>query len=317
MVAQRIGFDGRVVVVTGAGNGLGRAYALELGRRGAQVVVNDLGTDLEGIGRSSAAADAVVAEIRAAGGTAVASYDTVATPEGGAAIVRTALDAFGKVDAVIHNAGIQRHLPFEQVHWEQLDAVLDTNLKAAFYVTQPAYRVMKAQGYGRFLFTSSSSGLIGNIERASYGAAKAGAFGLMNVIAIEGAQHGILANALMPNAATRMAANAPGDALAAMRRVLGDRADAMTPEFVAPLAVYLVSERCTATRRVYSACVGRYSRVFIGMCDGWLAPSGAPPSVEEIEERFGTIGDMERFSVPETQFEEFDRAARMDRGEIG
>jgi NAD(P)-dependent dehydrogenase (short-subunit alcohol dehydrogenase family) len=231
-----IGFDGRVAIVTGAGGGLGRTYALELARRGAQVVVNDLGGGMDGRGGGSSMADAVVKEIAEAGGQAVASYDSVATAQGGEAIVETAVDRFGKVDIVINNAGILRDKTFVKLAAEDLESVIDVHLKGAFFVTQPAFRSMKENGYGRLLFTSSTSGLLGNFGQTNYGAAKAGLLGLSNVLALEGAKYGIKSNVIAPTARTRLTED-----------LLGPMAERLAPECVTPLALYLVSEACEVT----------------------------------------------------------------------
>ena len=201
---SEISFRDRVAVVTGAGGGLGRTYALELAKRGASVVVNDLGGAADGTGAASSAADNVVKEITEAGGVAVANYDSVATPEGGAAIIQTALDNFSKVDVVINNAGILRDKSFSKLSPEELEIVIDVHLKGAFFVSQPAFRVMKEQGYGRFLFTASAAGVFGNFGQSNYGAAKMGLVGLMNVLAVEGAKNNIKANTIMPIANTRL-----------------------------------------------------------------------------------------------------------------
>jgi NAD(P)-dependent dehydrogenase (short-subunit alcohol dehydrogenase family) len=282
-----ISFDGRVVIVTGAGHGLGKTYALELAKRGAAVVVNDLGGARDGTGASSSAADEVVEEIKAAGGDAAASYDSVATPEGGAAIVTTAIDKFGKIDVVINNAGILRDKSFANLEWADLDAVLDVHLKGAFYVTQPAFRVMKDQGYGRLVFTSSNAGMFGNFGQTNYGAAKTGLTGFSNVLAIEGAKYGIKSNVVMPVARTRMT-----------EELLGPAADLLDPELVTPLVVYLASEACEVTHEVFSAAAGRYSRVFIGLTDGWFAGKGNKPSAEEIAKHWDDIENRDGYIVP-------------------
>ena len=192
-----VSFENRVAVITGAGGGLGKTYALELAKRGAKVVVNDLGGGADGTG-SSPMADAVVEEIKAAGGEAVANYDSVATPEGGEAIIKTALDSFGRIDVVVNNAGILRDKSFTKLPPEDLAIVLDVHLKGAFFVSQPAFRAMKEQKYGRFVFTASAAGIFGNFGQANYGAAKMGLVGLSNVLALEGKKSNIKSNVIAP-----------------------------------------------------------------------------------------------------------------------
>ncbi len=279
-------FDGRVAIVTGAGGGLGRAYALELARRGARVVVNDLGGAVDGTGGEHSAADRVVAEIEALGGEAVASYDSVATPEGGAAITETALDAFGTVDIVINNAGILRDKSFANLDPADLDAVLDVHLKGAFFVTQPAFRVMKEKGYGRLVFTSSNAGILGNFGQSNYGAAKAGLVGLSNVLAIEGAKYNIKSNVIAPIARTRMT-----------EELLGPLAELMDPEQVAAMVVYLASEECPFTHEIFSAGGGRYARFFIGATPGWFAGAGVVPTVEEVRDHLDEIRSTEGYEL--------------------
>ena len=197
-----IRFDGRVAVITGAGGGLGKTYALDLGRRGAKVVVNDLGGKSDGTGGGHSMADGVVDEIKSAGGEAIANYDSVSTPEGGEGIIRSAVEKFGRVDVVINNAGILRDKTFLKLTPDELGIVLDVHLKGAFYVSQPAFRVMKEKGYGRFVFTSSAAGIFGNFGQTNYGAAKMGLVGLMNVLAVEGAKYNIRCNTIAPTART-------------------------------------------------------------------------------------------------------------------
>jgi NAD(P)-dependent dehydrogenase (short-subunit alcohol dehydrogenase family) len=290
---SEISFDGRAAIITGAGGGLGRTYALELARRGAQVVVNDLGGSVNGVGGSDAAAQRVVDEIKAAGGDAVANYDSVSSPEGGESIVKTALDAFGKVDIVINNAGILRDKSFAKLSWEDLDAVLDVHLKGAFYVSQPAFKVMKENGYGRFVFTSSNSGVFGNFGQSNYGAAKMGLVGLSNVIAVEGAKAGILSNVLMPVAATRMTED-----------LLGDLVSVIKPELVTPMVTFLASEACTFTHEMFSAAGGRYARVFIGLAPGWYGGKDHAPTAEDVLDHLAQIENQDGYIVPTASSDE-------------
>ncbi len=288
-----ITFDGRVAIVTGAGGGLGRTYALELARRGAAVVVNDLGGSVNGAGGDDAAAQKVVDAIKAFGGQAAPSYDSVATPEGGAAIVKIAVDSFGGVDIVINNAGILRDKSFLKMEWSDLDLVLDVHLRGAFYVSQPAFAVMKEKGYGRFIFTSSNSGVFGNFGQANYGAAKAGLVGLSNVLAIEGAKNGITSNAIMPVAATRMT-----------EALLGAANEMLAADLVTPLVTYLASEACTVTHEVFSAAGGRYARVFTGLAPGWFAGKGANPTAEDVAANWEQIEAQEGYIVPTASSDE-------------
>jgi NAD(P)-dependent dehydrogenase (short-subunit alcohol dehydrogenase family) len=284
---SQIRFDGRVAVSTGAGGGLGRTYSLEIARRGGRVVVNDHGGKPDGSGGSHSMADQVVKEIVEAGGQAVASYDSVSTPQGGAAIVQTALDHFGRVDVVINNAGILRDKTFAKLTPEELEIVLDVHLKGAFYVTQPAFAVMKQNGYGRIVFTASAAGVLGNFGQTNYGAAKMGLVGLSNVLAIEGAKNDIKSNVITPIANTRLTQD-----------LLGPIAAKLAPEFVTPLVLYLVSEGCALTHEIFTVGGGRYARFFIGMNDGWVKSGGAPATVEEIAEHIGEIRDTTRYTIP-------------------
>lgn len=293
--ADDIRFDGRVAVVTGAGNGLGRGYALDLAARGAAVVVNDIGGGTDGRGTARGPADNVVDAIVARGGRAVASYDTVATRAGGQAIIDRAVDAFGRVDIVINNAGILRNALFESMTDDQIDSVLDTHVKALFYVSQPAYRLMMKQGYGRFIFTSSGAGMFGNGWQTNYGAAKAATTGLMQVLAIEGRRHGILANGIIPGAITRLNDDVDPELIAEAGRIAGPLLHRMTPDYVSPLVIYLASERCATTQTLYSAVGGRYALVFAGVTRGWMSPLDRPASAEEVAARLDDIEDMTHF----------------------
>ena len=241
------GVEGRVVVVTGAGGGLGRSHALLLGRSGARVVVNDLGTSLDGLGDETDAADVVVGEIVAVGGEAVASRDDVATEEGGAAVVERALESFGQIDAVVNNAGILRDRTFHKMSVTEWDAVLKVHLYGAFNVTRAAMPHFREQEYGRIVVTTSVTGLYGNFGQANYGAAKLGLVGLVNTLALEGRARNILANAVSPLARTRMSVD-----------ILDEEFD---PEFASVLVAYLVSEECTTSGEIIHAAAGRYTRV--------------------------------------------------------
>jgi NAD(P)-dependent dehydrogenase (short-subunit alcohol dehydrogenase family) len=282
-----ISFLDRVAIVTGAGGGLGRTYALELATRGAAVVVNDLGGSAAGVGSDASAAQKVVDEITAKGGSAVASHHSVSTPEGGQAIVQTALDNFGKVDIVINNAGILRDKTFAKLEHEDLDAVLEVHLKGAFHVSQPAFRVMKEHGYGRFVFTASNAGVFGNFGQTNYGAAKMGLVGLSNVLSLEGAKANIKSNVICPIARTRMT-----------EELLGPLAELVEPELVTPMVVYLASEACGYTHEVFSAGGGRYARVFVGLAPGWFAGKGVEVSAEDVATHIDDIRKQDGYIVP-------------------
>jgi len=298
-----ITFDGRVAVVTGGGGGLGREYALELGRRGARVVVNDLGGAVDGTGSSTAAADVVVDEIRGNGGEAVPNYDSVSTREGGAAVIQCALDNFGTVDVVINNAGILRDHSFANMTFDEIDAVIDVHLRGAFHVSQPAFVVMKEKGYGRFVHTTSASGLFGNFGQANYGAAKAGIMGLSNVLAIEGAKYNVKSNAVAPIARTRMTED-----------LLGPFADMVDPKQVMPMVVYLCSEANEYTHDIFTVGGGRYGRIFIGTNRGWLAGQGVVAEVEQVSEHIEEVRDISQFEVPLSNNEEIMLLAQMLAG---
>ncbi|OBB03493.1 short-chain dehydrogenase [Mycolicibacterium fortuitum] len=296
-----IDFNHQVAVVTGAGRGLGRVYALELARRGAAVVVNDLGGTMAGQGSDAVVADQVVEEITAAGGTAVASYDSVDTPEGGAAIVRTAVERFGRVDAVISNAGIFNSIPFDELTPEDWRRMLSVHLDGGFFLAQPAYRVMKNQGYGRFVFITSSAGMFGQHLEAHYAAAKSGLVGLTNVIALEGAPHGILANTVLPFGISRMVTETLGNP-----KALEDNGffKAIRPELVTPLVVYLASRDCGLSHQNFSACAGRFARVFTGLSDGWMASPDTEPTADDVAAHVSEITATEPFTIPGSIYDE-------------
>jgi NAD(P)-dependent dehydrogenase (short-subunit alcohol dehydrogenase family) len=314
---SELGFVGRVAVVTGAGNGLGRDYAINLARRGARVVVNDLGGSASGVGASVGPAEQVVKEIREAGGEAIASTDSVATREGGAAIIKAALDEWGNVDILISNAGFLRNNRFEDLTDEQIDPIIDVHLKAGFYVGQPAYRAMRAQGFGRMLFTGSASAMYGHAWQANYAAGKAAMLGLSNVIAIEGSAYGITSNVILPTAMSRLAGEMdqgfleiPEFAKSLQTADFSTSGGRIVSEFNTPLALYLVSESCTATHGVYSSNSGRYARVGICSGEGWVAPKGEEaPTIEDIAANFAQITALGEYSEPMTVLDEITAAA--------
>jgi len=281
----KVRFDGRVAIVTGAGAGLGRVYALELAKRGAKVVVNDLGGSRDGSGTgSSSAADRVVEEIRAAGGEAVASYDNVATPEGGERIVKTALDAFGRIDILINNAGILRDKSFVKMEPDNWKAVMDVHLSGAYNVTRPAFKVMRENGFGRIVMTTSAAGLYGNFGQTNYSAAKMALVGLMNTLRLEGKKYDIKINTVAPLAASRLTEDV-------MPPELFEKSK---PEFVAPMVVYLCSEECKESGAIFNSGMGYYNRAAIMTGPGIkLGEAGNPPTPEQISENWDKINLME------------------------
>ncbi|MEY2470709.1 MAG: hypothetical protein QOK28_38 [Actinomycetota bacterium] len=285
-----LSFDGKVAIITGAGGGLGRSHALELARRGAYVVVNDLGGAISGEGSSHTAAEAVVQEIKAAGGEAVANYDSVSTPEGGEAIVQTAIDAYGRVDIVINNAGILRDKSFHNMTPDLVDPVFDVHLKGAFNVTRPAYIRMREQGYGRIVNTSSPAGVFGNFGQTNYGAAKMGLVGFTRVLAVEGAKNNIKANAIAPVAKTRMTED-----------LLGPMADGLLPEHITPIVAWLSHEDCPVSGEVYSCGGGRVARIFIAVGPGYVNKS---LTLEDVRDNFEQIRSEADYIVPANLGEE-------------
>ncbi len=279
-----IRYNGRVAIVTGAGTGIGREYALELARRGAAVVVNDLGGARDGSGESETAADAVVTEIQNAGGSAVANYDTVATMKGGENIVKTAVDAFGGVDILVNNAGILRDRSFLKMSEAEWDAVIGVHLKGAFCVTQPATRIMKDNNYGRIIFTSSTSGLFGNFGQTNYGAAKLGLFGIMNTLKLETGKYNIKINTIAPTAYSRMTEDI-------MDASIGKK---MKPIFNVPLVLYLCSDENEESGNTYVMGAGWYARTAIVCSPGaCLGDTKRDISVEEIRDNFSRINNLD------------------------
>jgi NAD(P)-dependent dehydrogenase (short-subunit alcohol dehydrogenase family) len=285
-----IGFDGKVAIVTGAGGGLGRQHALLLASRGARVVVNDLGGSVAGEGADKGPAEKVAQEIRDAGGEAVSDGNSVSIPEGGEAIVQTAVDTFGQIDIVVNNAGILRDKTFHNLTPDQLEPVLDVHLKGAFYVTKPAWVRMREQGYGRVISTTSQSGVLGNFGQSNYGAAKMGLVGFTRVLALEGAKYNIKANAIAPIARTRMTED-----------LMGAAAEKLDPELVSPVVAWLASEECSVTGEVFTVAAGRVARFFVGMTKGYF---NAELTVEDVRDHLDEIRDESGYMVPASSSEE-------------
>lgn len=272
-------FDGKVAIVTGAGGGLGRAHALELAKRGARVVVNDLGGAMDGTGGSSDAANAVVEEIKSAGGEAIANGGSVSDRQGAKSIVKDAMDTWGRVDVLINNAGILRDKSFAKMELDDFALVLDVHLMGSVNVTKEVWPIMREQNFGRIVMTTSPSGLYGNFGQTNYGAAKMGLVGFMNTLKIEGAKNNVHTNAIAPVAATRMTENLmPEDAL----KKLG-------PELVTPAVVYLCTDEAP-NGTIVQAQGGRFSMAFIVENEG--VDLGADATVEDIGENFEKISDI-------------------------
>ena len=279
------GLDGRVVIITGAGGGLGREYALLLASEGARVVVNDLGGARDGSGAGQAMADTVVEEIRQLGGTALANYDNIATNEGATSLIDAALLEFGTLDGVVNNAGILRDGAFHKMTEENWDAVLKVHLYGGFHVTRAAWPHLREKNFGRIVMATSTSGIFGNFGQANYGAAKLGLVGLINTLAIEGAKHGILANAVAPMAATRMTTDvAPPELL-----------EKLPPAQVAPVVGYLLSEQCTDSGSVYVVGGGHIQRVAQFQNKG--VSFSEPPTVDDLTKRWPEIADLSQVEV--------------------
>ena len=287
---NELGYDGRVAVVTGAGGGLGRQHALLLAGRGARVVVNDVGGSIRGEGGDEGPAARTAAEIEELGGVAVPDTSSVATPEGGEAVVRTALEAFGRIDIVVNNAGILRDKAFHNLTPELLEPVLRVHLEGAFWVTRPAWAHMREQGYGRVVFTTSSSGILGNFGQSNYGAAKTGLVGLTRVLSIEGAGHGIRVNAIAPLARTRMT-----------EALLGGFADRLDPALVSPVVAWLCHEECAVSGEVFAVGGGRVSRLFTGLTPGYFDPH---LTVESVRDNFEAITAEEGYTTPRSLTDE-------------
>jgi len=268
-------FDGRVAVITGAGRGLGRAYALLLGSKGAKVVVNDPGGSMKGDGVDAGPAEEVVREIRALGGEAVACTESVATPSGGKAIIDAALDHFGRIDVLIHNAGNVRYGSLEEISQEDFEAVVNVHLMGAFHVVRPAFPLMSKARYGRVVLTSSIGGLYGNHNVVNYGVSKAGIVGLNNIVALEGADKNVKSNIILPGAVTRMAEGLDTS-----------QYPPMGPELVAPVVGWLAHESCSITGEMLVSMAGRVARALIAETQGVYRPSW---SIDDVADNIDAI----------------------------
>ncbi len=268
-------FDHRVAVITGAGRGLGRAYALLLASRGARVVVNDTGGSLKGEGLDAGPAQAVAREIISAGGEAAAITASVTTPDGGSAIIKAALDHYGRIDILIHNAGIVRAASLKEMTQEDFEEVLDVHLRGAFHVVRPTFVQMCKAGYGRIVLTSSIGGLYGNHRQANYGVAKAGIIGLSNVVALEGAAEGVKCNVIVPAAVTRMAEGLDTTAY-----------PPMSPEMVAPVVAWLAHESCSISGEMLISIAGRVAKAFIAESRGVYRGTW---SIEDVAQQMDAI----------------------------
>lgn len=296
-------FDNRVAVITGAGRGLGRAYALLLASRGAKIVVNDLGSSLQGQGADASPAQEVVDEIKAAGGEAVANTDSVATEAGGKAIIQTALDHYGRIDILIHNAGNVRRGLLKEMTYEDFNAVLDVHLRGAFHVVRPAFPQMCKAGYGRIVLTSSVSGIYGNHTVANYATSKTGMIGLCNVAALEGSAEGVKCNIIAPGAVTRMAEGLDTS-----------QYPPMGPELVAPLVAWLSHESCSVTGEIMSAMAGRLARIYLAETPGVYKPAWSIESVSDQMQAIRDTGTPWVFPpVPSGQMDHIRRSFEMAR----
>lgn len=284
--------SGRVAVVTGAGGGLGRSYALALAERGARVVVNDLGAEVAGAGADASRAETVAREIADLGGVAIAEHSSVATPEGGEAIVGRALDEWGQIDILVNNAGNLALASFAKLDVREIGRILEVHLGGAFYVTQPAYRAMLPRKRGKIIFTASGVASFGNLGASTYGAAKGGVLGLISVLKLEAARHGIQVNAVAPMAQTRMAADV------SLYDHVTERA--VSPELVAPVVVYLASDACELTGEVWSVGSGSVNRLFTGRTAGYFKHPDHEGvlTAEDVAEHVDAIRDPEGFTTP-------------------
>jgi NAD(P)-dependent dehydrogenase (short-subunit alcohol dehydrogenase family) len=301
-VSYELDFSGRAALVTGAGRGLGREYALALAARGAAVVVNDIGVALDGSGGDAGPASEVVGEIERAGGKAVADGHSIATQDGATELVSTALAEFGRLDIVVNNAGIIQDKAFHKLSMDKVDPVLDVHLRGAFHVCLAAWPHLREQGYGRIVNTTSTSGLFGNFGQASYAAGKMGVVGLTRVLAIEGARYGIKVNAIAPGAVTRMTPEG----------LIPDPAALATGQ-VAPVVTYLAHESCEVTGDVLRASGGHVARVFVGITSGY---TNSDLTAEDVRDQLDVIRNTSRFAVPGSATDESLAGPRISTGRV-
>lgn len=298
-------FDGRVAVITGAGRGLGRAYAELLAAKGARVLVNDIGAAVAGDGVDAGPAESLARALREAGGEAVANTDSVATAEGGRAIIDAAMDHFGAIDILIHNAGNVRYGSLEELSHEDFQAVVDVHLMGAFNVVRPAFPLMAAAGYGRVVLTGSIGGIYGTHNVANYGVAKAGTIGLNNVVAIEGADRGIKSNMILPGALTRMAEGLDVS-----------QYPPMGPELVAPVVAWLAHESCSISGEMLVSMAGRVARAFVAETEGVYLPEW---TIDAVADNIDAIRDPRRQwtlpPVPTGYLDHMQKSFRMARGQ--
>jgi NAD(P)-dependent dehydrogenase (short-subunit alcohol dehydrogenase family) len=286
-------FDDRVAVITGGGRGLGRAYALLLAARGAKIVINDIGASMKGDGADAGPAEEVVREIKAAGGEAVACTDSVATPAGGKAIIQKAIDAFGRIDILIHSAGNVRRAPLKEMSYEDFELVLGVHLRGAFHVVREAFPLMCAQGYGRIVLTSSINGLYGKSDNVNYSISKAGMLGLSQTAAIEGATEGVKSNIIVPAAVTRMSEG-----------IDTSQFPPMDPDMVAPAVAWLAHESCSISGEMLAAMGGRVARAYLAESPGVYHPSWTPEQVAADIDAIRSTADPLIFApVPDGQLD--------------
>ena len=283
---EEMRFDGRVAVVTGGGRGLGRSYALLLASKGAKVVVNDLGGAMRGDDSDTSVAQSVVDEIKAAGGEAIANGDSVATPEGGKAIIQSALDEWGRIDILIHNAGNVRYGSIREISYEDFKSVVDVHLMGAFHVVKAAFPHMCDAGFGRIVLTSSIGGIYGNNRCVNYGMSKSGMIGLSNIAALEGEEYNVKCNVIVPSAVTRMAEG-----------IDISQYPPMGPELVAPVVGWLSHEDCPVTGEMIASIAGRISRVFIAETKGVYQPSWTIDEVAAASDAFHDKSEVLDFGL--------------------